>query len=55
MSLHYMYATMLLHKAGTPITGENIAKVLTAGGIEVDVRETHKIATAIDTWLDPTT
>ena len=34
--MEYVYAAMLLHKAGKEINEENIAKVLKAAGIKVD-------------------
>lgn len=34
--MEYIYAAMLLHKAGKEITEENISNVLSAAGINVD-------------------
>mgnify|MGYP000241631392 CR=1 FL=1 len=34
--MEYVYASLLLHYAGKPITEENVKKILTAAGIEVD-------------------
>jgi large subunit ribosomal protein L12 len=34
--MEYVYAAMLLHKAGKEINEENLSKVLTAAGINVD-------------------
>jgi large subunit ribosomal protein L12 len=34
--MEYIYAAMLLHKAGKPINEENLTQVLTAAGINVD-------------------
>ena len=34
--MEYVYAAMLLHKAGKEITEENITSVLTAAGVAVD-------------------
>ncbi|MFQ6094877.1 MAG: 50S ribosomal protein P1 [Candidatus Bathyarchaeia archaeon] len=34
--MEYIYAAMLLHKAGKPIDEENVTKVLSAAGINVD-------------------
>jgi large subunit ribosomal protein L12 len=34
--MEYLYAAMLLHKAGKPIDEDNITKVLKAAGIEID-------------------
>jgi len=34
--MEYVYAAMLLHKAGKEITEENLTQVLTAAGINVD-------------------
>jgi large subunit ribosomal protein L12 len=35
--MEYVYAAMLLHKAGKEINEENLSNVLTAAGINVDV------------------
>ncbi|MEM1563512.1 MAG: 50S ribosomal protein P1 [Candidatus Bathyarchaeia archaeon] len=35
--MEYIYAAMLLHKAGKQINEENLTQVLTAAGINVDV------------------
>lgn len=34
--MEYVYAAMLLHKAGKEITEENLTQVLTAAGVNVD-------------------
>ena len=34
--MEYVYAAMLLHKAGKPIDEDNVSKVLSAAGINVD-------------------
>ncbi|MGB9740174.1 MAG: 50S ribosomal protein P1 [Candidatus Bathyarchaeia archaeon] len=34
--MEYIYAAMLLHKAGKPVNEENLTQVLTAAGINVD-------------------
>ena len=34
--MEYVYAAMLLHKAGRPINEENVSKVLEAAGINAD-------------------
>ncbi|RLE58335.1 MAG: 50S ribosomal protein P1 [Thermoprotei archaeon] len=34
--MEYVYASLLLHYAGRPITEDNIKRVLSAAGIEVD-------------------
>jgi large subunit ribosomal protein L12 len=36
MDMEYVYAAMLLHKAGKEINEENLTQVLTAAGINVD-------------------
>jgi len=36
MSLEYLHAAILLHKAGKPIDEENLTKVLTAAGVNAD-------------------
>jgi len=34
--MEYIYAAMLLHKAGKPVNEENVTKILTAAGINAD-------------------
>lgn len=34
--LKYIYAALLLHSSGQPISDENLKKVLSAAGVEVD-------------------
>lgn len=34
--MKYIYAALLLHSAGQPINDENLKKVLSAAGVEVD-------------------
>lgn len=34
--MHYIYAVLLLHKAGKEITEENLKKVIEAAGVAVD-------------------
>ncbi len=36
MSMEYLHAAILLHKAGKPVDEKNLAKVLTAAGINAD-------------------
>lgn len=37
MGMEYIYAAMLLHKAGKEINEENLTRVLTVAGVNVDV------------------
>lgn len=34
--MEYIYASMLLHKAGQPVNEENVKKVLQAAGVKVE-------------------
>ncbi len=36
MSMEYVHAAILLHKAGKPINDESLTQVLTAAGVNVD-------------------
>lgn len=49
--MQYVYAAMLLHKCGKPINEENMEKVLSATGIEVDkarIKATVAALTGVD-------
>lgn len=37
MNMEYVYAAMLLHKAGKEISEKNVSEVLTAAGVKADV------------------
>ncbi len=51
--MEYIYAAMLLHKAGKEINEENLTQVLTAAGINVDaVRVKALIASLADIKID---
>jgi len=51
--MEYIYAAMLLHKAGKEINEENLAQVMTAAGINVDaVRVKALIASLADVNID---
>jgi large subunit ribosomal protein L12 len=51
--MEYIYAAMLLHKAGKEITEENLANVLTAAGITVDaVRSKALVASLSEVNID---
>jgi len=51
--MEYVYAAMLLHKAGKEINEENVTQVLTAAGINVDaVRVKALIASLADVKID---
>ncbi len=45
--MEYVYAAMLLHKAGKPIDEENITKVLQAAGVNVDQSRVKALIAAI--------
>lgn len=45
--VEYVYASLLLHHAGKPITEENIRKVLEAIGVEVDDVKVKAVAAAL--------
>lgn len=48
MTDSYVYAALLLSRAGKPITGESIVDVLRAGGIEADPERANRLAQALD-------
>jgi len=51
--MKYIYATMLLHKAGKEINGSNLTQVLTAAGINVDaVRVKALVASLAEVKID---
>ena len=51
--MEYIYAAMLLHKAGKEITEENLANVLTAAGITADpVRSKALVASLSEVNID---
>ena len=51
--MEYVYAAMLLHKAGKEITEENLTSVLTAAGITVDaVRAKALVASLSEVNID---
>ena len=45
--MEYVYAALLLHKAGKDITEENVKKVLEAAGIEVDEARVKSLVAAL--------
>ena len=45
--MEYLYAAMLLHKAGKPITEEALDKILSAAGVTVDKTRAKATATAL--------
>ncbi|MEM2145620.1 MAG: 50S ribosomal protein P1 [Candidatus Jordarchaeaceae archaeon] len=47
--MEYIYASMLLHKAGKKITEESVAKVLEAAGVQTDVARTKALVAALET------
>jgi len=51
--MEYVYAAMLLHKAGKEINEENVTQVLTAAGINVDaVRVKALVASLTEVNID---
>ena len=45
--MEYVYAAMLLHKAGKPVDEENVAKVLEAAGIQADLARVKAFVAAL--------
>jgi large subunit ribosomal protein L12 len=43
----YMYAALLLHKAGKPINEENLSNVVKAAGVEIDQVKVKALASAL--------
>jgi large subunit ribosomal protein L12 len=43
----YMYAALLLHKAGKPINEENLSNVVKSAGVEVDQVKVKALASAL--------
>jgi large subunit ribosomal protein L12 len=53
MGMEYVYAAMLLHKAGKPVNEENLTQVLTAAGVNVDaVRVKALVASLSEVNID---
>jgi large subunit ribosomal protein L12 len=46
--MEYIYAAMLLHKAGQPISEESVKKVLTSAGITPDDSKVKALTVALD-------
>ena len=47
MTDSYMYAALLLHKAGKPITEDSLSSVVKAAGVEVDTVKAKALASAL--------
>ncbi len=45
--MEYIYAAMLLHRAGKPITEENLSAVLHAAGVNVDANRVKALVAAL--------
>ena len=45
--MEYIYAAMLLHRAGKPITEENLSAVLHAAGVNVDMNRVKALVAAL--------
>lgn len=43
----YMYAALMLHKAGKPINEENLSNVVKAAGVQVDEVKVKALASAL--------
>jgi len=53
MSMEYLHAAILLHKAGKPVDEENLTKVLTAAGVNADpVRVKALVASLAEVDID---
>jgi len=46
--MEYVYAAMLLHKAGKDINEDNVKKVIEAAGVKVDEARVKALVTALD-------
>ena len=46
--MEYVYAALLLHKAGKEVTEENLRKVLEAAGVEVDEARVKALVAALE-------
>jgi large subunit ribosomal protein L12 len=47
MTDSYMYAALLLHKAGKPVNEDNLASVVKAAGVDVDQVKVKALASAL--------
>ena len=47
MTDSYMYAALLLHKAGKPVNEDNLTGVVKAAGVEVDQVKVKALASAL--------
>ena len=47
MGMEYIYAAMLLHKAGKEINEENVSQILKAAGIEADQARVKALVAAL--------
>ena len=46
--MEYVYSAMLLHSAGKKITEENVKKILTAAGVDVDDARIKALIASLD-------
>ncbi len=46
--MEYVYSAMLLHSTGQEVTEENISKVLTAAGVEVDTTRVKALTASLE-------
>ena len=46
--MEYIYAVMLLNKAGKDVSEENVSAVLKAAGVEVDLAKVKSLIAALD-------
>jgi large subunit ribosomal protein L12 len=47
MNMEYVYAAMLLHKAGKEISEKNVSEVLTAAGVNADVARVKALVASV--------
>jgi len=48
MTMEYIYAALMLHKAGKDVSEENVKKVLTAAGVQADDGRVKALIAALD-------
>jgi|TARA_B100001971_G_C17929807_1_gene402126 large subunit ribosomal protein L12 len=45
--MEYVYAALLLHKAGKPVDAESITKIMQASGVEVDESKVKSLVASL--------
>ncbi len=48
MPMEYIYAALLVHKAGHPVTEDSVKKVLQAAGVKVDEGRVKALVAALE-------